>query len=134
MKQLKDIKLKKGDKLTFFDGSVVYSNEKCSPNKYFFDNEIIKIERPIKYETIYESPKPTLDQKEKEYLEAVIRPFKNRVCKISKEKLNCGIFFIKISVDEEWDIDLPTHRTDTEYKGMKLNKEYTLDELGLFKE
>lgn len=134
MEKLEGIVLKKGDKVTFFDGSVVYSNEKCSPNKYFFDNEIIKIERPVKYETIYEAPKQILDKEEKAYLENFLRPFKSNIIYIEKYISLSKNYYIKIYFNDFDNIQLPDFKKDTMYKGMELNKEYTLDELGLFKE
>lgn len=70
-----------------------------------------------------------LDEIEKEYLRAVIRPFRNRVNYIEK----CGCHeseFIEIVVNEEV-IELPFFKKNTMYKGMEQNKEYTLEELGL---
>lgn len=132
MEKLEGIVLKKGDKVTFFDGSVVYSNEKCSPNKYFFDNEIIKIERPVKYETIYEAPKPILDKEEKAYLEAVLKPYQNWLIVITKLRKYDSSEYLKIAIGAAGLIEFPQFEKDTMYKGMELNKEYTLKELGLF--
>ena len=70
-----------------------------------------------------------LDEKEKEYLRAVIRPFRDRVKYIEK----CGGYekdYIKIGVKGE-PIVFPFFKKNTMYKGMEQNKEYTLEELGL---
>ena len=80
---------------------------------------------------------PVLDEKEKEYLSAVIKPFRDRVVYIRKVKAGECKWFISIKVkgyDEEDGndyIDLPYFRENTMYKNMKGNKKYTLEELGL---
>ena len=80
--------------------------------------------------------KSILDDKEKEYLSAVIRPFKSRVITITKVEACCDPYIrIKVkSFDKEKDIDcgyLPKFKSDTMYKGMESNKDYTLKELDL---
>ena len=80
-----------------------------------------------------------LTEKEKEYLSAVIKPFRDRRVVIKKyeypqneHKNEC----IQISV-EFYDktggetISLPIFKKGSMYKGMEINKYYTLDELGL---
>lgn len=51
---------------------------------YYTKEMIAEVKRPIKYETIYKREKPILDDKEKEYLGNLIRPFKDKVILISK--------------------------------------------------
>ncbi len=94
------------------------------------DNEydIVKVERPTKYETVYER-KEILDKEEREYLSAVIRPFRNRVENIKKRR-NGNKEYIMISLDDD-DLDFPYFKRDTMYRGMESYKEYTLKELGL---
>ena len=80
--------------------------------------------------------KSILDDVEKEYLSAVIKPFRNRVKYITKFR---GVFdneFIEIGhvMDNEAElyyIELPLFKKGTMYKGMEIKKEYTLDDLGL---
>ena len=72
--------------------------------------------------------KEILDKKEKEYLSAVIRPFRNRVEYIQKKDI--GNEFIEIELDDEF-LYLPYFEKYTMYKGMELNKKYTLKELDL---
>ena len=63
--ELKDIVLEKGDKITFTDNKmdIVDSGEEGEKVKdVFFEDKIAKIERPVKYETIYEAPKKILDK------------------------------------------------------------------------
>lgn len=80
---------------------------------------------------------PILDEVEREYLSAVIRPFRNRVENISKCDGGAWVTdeqFICIQVKREKNSDfisLPWFKENTMYKGMELNKSYTLQELGL---
>lgn len=90
--------------------------------------KIIKIEEPT-YTTVYEYKPEILDEVEKRYLRGVIRPFRDKVTYIEKANAyDCS--FIRIATNEE-DIVLPHFKADAMYKGMKTNKAYTLEELGL---
>ena len=78
-----------------------------------------------------EYKEPILDDAEKRYLRGVIRPFRNMVAFI-KKTCNCaGFQWIEIAVKGNKTIALPGFKNDKMYKGMKLEKEYTLEELGL---
>lgn len=69
-----------------------------------------------------------LDDIEKEYLKAVIKPFKDRVNYIEKK----GNINEYISIDLITEtISLPYFKEGTMYKEMELNKKYTLKELEL---
>ena len=70
-----------------------------------------------------------LDDAERRYLSAVIRPFRDRVKYIKKVEGACEEY-IHIQVNKDWAI-LPHFRTGTMYKGMKPDHGYTLEELGL---
>lgn len=79
-----------------------------------------------------EYQEPVLDKVEKEYLSAVIKPFRDRVRDIEKLKFATGdLEQICIAIYCERDIFLPAFDEGIMYKGMELNKEYTLKELGL---
>lgn len=92
--------------------------------------KIIKIEEPI-YQTVYEHKEEILDEAEKRYLKAVIRPFRARMKYIMKEDINYATKeYIRIDLGREM-INLPKFDSGSMYKGMKLNKGYTLEELGL---
>ena len=76
-----------------------------------------------------------LDEAEKRYLSALIKPFKKQVISISKRSINYGEF-INIMIDEgefinPRNICLPYFIPGKMYKGMKVNREYTLDQLEL---
>ena len=80
-----------------------------------------------------------LDEKEKEYLGNVIKPFRDIVIKIAKlETITGGAFYICIFIKSNvpsalsFDtIELPAFAKDTMYKNMVINTGYTLGELGL---
>ena len=70
-----------------------------------------------------------LDDIEKEYLSAVIKPFRNKVKYIKKNHSNIGEY-ITISVFSEF-INFPYFKKNTMYKNMEIDKQYSLEELGL---
>lgn len=138
-----------GTKITFEDGKFnIRKNEewftgecpreiadlRSLKDNYGKRGKIIKIEEPI-YQTVYEYKPETLDKVEKRYLRGVIRPFRDKVKTIKKQQEirdnEEDKSFIDISVDDDADIMLPYFDTDMMYKGMKTNKKYTLEELGL---
>ena len=83
---------------------------------------------------ISEYTEPILDEAEKEYLSAVIKPFRKKVKHIVKINL-CSSpeeQFIKIVIGNLDFMNFPNFNKNTGmYKGMVTNKEYTLEELGL---
>lgn len=99
--------------------------------QFMNQGKIIKIEEP-EYKTVYECKPEILDNTEKRYLKDVIRPFRDRVNNIRKVKsyTNNKSEYIIISIGNE-NITLPYFEENTMYKGMRLNKEYTLKELGI---
>lgn len=95
--------------------------------------DIIRIDRPTKYETIYKND-GILDSTEKKYLAAVIAPFRDKVKNIAKIDKDNGKQYICIchygGLYTE-NTTLPYFKSGTMYVGMKSNKVYTLEELGL---
>lgn len=72
-----------------------------------------------------------LDDVEKRYLSAVIRPFRKRVDYIMKSSNSCcDKEYIFIRLDDDF-LSLPFFEAGTMYQGMELEKVYTLEELGL---
>lgn len=75
---------------------------------------------------------PILDEKEKAYLSAIIKPFRERVKRIEKISNNFigakQFLCIELTTDN---CTLPVFEKETMYKGMEVNREYTLEELGL---
>lgn len=75
---------------------------------------------------------PILDDVEIEYLSAVIKPFRSRVQYIVKWKI-CNDFkqFLHIELSDGDSLSFPNFKENTMYKGMKVGKYYTPEELGL---
>lgn len=90
--------------------------------------EARKVEIPTYTE--YIPPKPILDEKEKEWFD-FIKPFRNTIKYI--EKRECiGKEYARIQIIANGDvISFPAFYRDRMYKGMELDKEYSLEELGL---
>ena len=90
---------------------------------------IIKVEQPI------------LDDIEKEYLGNIIKPFKNKVIGITKYDYSTNGEYIHIKLKRTISpedyfvplecIDLPVFKRGIMYKGMELDREYSLKELEL---
>lgn len=77
-------------------------------------------------------PKPVLDEKEREYLSYVIKPFRDSVTYFYKRRYeNDELEWIKIEMKNDDVMYFPKFKKGTMYKGMELNKKYTLEELGL---
>lgn len=93
-----------------------------------------------KYE-IYIKPKSLLDETEKEFLNKYLSPFKNQIVSIQKErdgkKRGSQYRFERLRINlrvkegKRPYFCLPDFDINEMYRGMKLNKEYTLKELGL---
>lgn len=74
--------------------------------------------------------KEILNEKEKEYLGNVIKPFRDLVTYIEKSEWK-NREYIKIDIKNEAIMFFPYFETNTMYKGMEVGKGYTLTELGL---
>lgn len=81
-----------------------------------------------------EYKEPILEETERKYLSDVIRPFKKDVCTVCKKYvqscsgLSYEYLVVKLS-NERW--GFPKFVEGTMYKGMELDKEYSLEKLGL---
>ena len=84
----------------------------------------------IEVENGYIVEKEILDEKEREYLSNVIKPFRDKVEYIVKFDL-LPEEYISICLPEHETTDLPCFKRGTMYKGMEIEKKYTLEELGL---
>ena len=78
-----------------------------------------------------------LTDEEREYLKNFLRPFRNEVEFITKNKVvhadddsETNFQYLYIMLDHEY-IQLPMFKKDTMYKGMALGYDYTLKELGI---
>ena len=136
-----------GTKITFENGEVLVKDDdgnydnakhwreeldlKKLEDKFMKLGKIIKIEEP-EYKTVYESKVEILDEAEKRYLRNFITPFKNSIETIrrlyspTKKK-----DYIQIRYRDDRPTNFPYFESNTMYKGMELNKNYTLEELGL---
>lgn len=74
---------------------------------------------------------PILDKVEREYLKAVIRPFRKEVATISKFNAFDGSQYIYMEMKDRRGSNLPTFPKGTMYKGMIEGMHYSLKELGL---
>ena len=132
-----------GTKLTFEDGEVLVKDDKdIFENSGYVRNilelnnfksrilgKIIKIEEPT-YKTVYEYKPEILDEVEKKYLSNVIRPFRENVRFITKRRYwidSTEYNDISICIINNSNIVLANKM----YKGMEIEKTYTLEELGL---
>lgn len=75
-----------------------------------------------------------LTKEEKEYLSAVIKPFRDRIISIAKITTSCNnreAILITYTETSARDFRLPDFPKDTMYKNMSNGIAYTLEELGL---
>lgn len=139
----KTIKIKNLKKNYNFSGVVYtypYGYEPTTTiENYTFDIENRKqsnmlsndIDKKIKnIRIVYEFEQEILDDKEKEYLSSVIKPFKSEVVAIKKNEGENNREYIEIDLGGD-DILFPYFKKGTMYRGMEVDKEYTLEELGL---
>lgn len=143
MKKLEDIVLHKGDMVEYNDGTILFVDSSHGNRAKIFQSEDYKIKsikRPLQYKTIYEAPHEILDKEEKEYLEEFIKVWEledrlKSFIKIEVSSKICGIrqYVRAILKDDEKVMAVVPFDVDKHYKGMELDKEYTLKELGLFK-
>lgn len=75
---------------------------------------------------------PILDDVEREYLSAVIKPFRKKISYIRKSKdVSKGKKYIRIDLCDGDIMYFPYLANGAMYKGMELDRDYTLEELGL---
>ena len=107
------------------DGIVSYSkdNQNWIRNYYLLENLLIGYTEIIK--------KPILDDIERRYLSNVIKPFRDRIEYIIKNSAYSPIEWITIKYKDGGATTLPLFEKGTMYKGMEVNKKYSLEDLGL---
>lgn len=110
---------------------IVYCNHEEIHREIFNDSNSIGSAYADWLEEEYD-PK-ILTDKEKAYLSAVIKPFREDIEYIEKFKSNyVGKEYIYMMIEGNDDnCELPAFEKGTMYKGMEANKAYTLEELGL---
>ena len=104
--------------------------------KKSFDEFMVKAEQTLQ-RIKGTTPKPILDKEEKEYLEAVIRPFRIQIERIYKKHYYSDDSYDYLLFDarlhnNRYSFTLPYFEKIKKFKGMELDKAYTLEELGLF--
>lgn len=88
-------------------------------------------EKRLREWLLEEAKEPILDEAEKEYLSAVIKPFRKKVMDVVKIQYVEGKQSIRIRLSYCDCAELPYFKNNTMYKGMKVGKYYTPEELGL---
>ncbi len=79
-----------------------------------------------------EYKEPVLDDVERKYLSAVIKPFRKKIVYIKKRNdSSTGKQYIGIALDDDDAMYFPYFENDAMYKGMQVGRKYTLKELGL---
>lgn len=111
--------------------SLTYFTEDLKDADGLQENDIVKVERPVKYETVFERKEEILDGTEKKYLARVIKPFRHKVKSIMKRIEYSSLCYIKICLKNGNAAYLPSFEENSMYKGMEPNREYSLKELGL---
>ncbi len=117
-----DLKIKNDD----FEWDIVKVNNDVENSNGYLNSALYGVFKRNKW--TWEEPKEILTDKEKEYLKAVCKPFD--VEYIVKYTIFDGEEYISISLTEEV-FHLPSFEQNTMYKGMEIDREYTLEELGI---
>ena len=77
--------------------------------------------------------KHILDKQEHDYLRAVVKPYKIKSITLIGGLINVCLRFRLENNMNEW-FELPVFKKDTLYKGMEIDKEYSIQDLELDKE
>lgn len=88
-------------------------------------------EKRLREWLLEEAKEPILYDAEREYLSAVIKPFKKKVMDVVKIQYSGGRQSVRIRVSYGNCAVLPFFKNNTMYKGMEVGKYYTPEELGL---
>ena len=134
---------------------VAFSCHPCKNEKYWLwpnntESEVVSGKSAPLFQNIqWEDEGPTyiediispqiLNESERKYLSAVIKPFRDRVnciCKVDFVNFNnhegCVYQHIVIGIDDSPEVVLPLFKSGTMYKGMETGHVYTLEELGIY--
>ena len=109
----------------------------CYDSRNLYEEESSVVQKNIIIKWLdMEHTEQILDDSEKQYLSAVIRPFRDKVKYITKgsdeELWDSSDYRLMITfANEYFDMYFPSFSKDTMYKGMKLDHKYSLEELGL---
>jgi len=109
-----------------FDNFIEDLTDKARDTEY----DIIKVERPTGYETVFERKEEILDEVEKRYLRDVIRPFSKDIEIIRKITAGEKEYLMIIFKDGD-SMSFKNFKKGAMYKNMEAAKKYTLEELEL---
>ena len=115
----------KGSRIWWSDG---YISQVCSEFVPIFQNIKFGDSEPVSLEAIVHPP--ILDDAERKYLSAVIKPFRKSVISIAKSTIYGESEAICIDTEKRYMV-FPPFEKGTMYKGMKPDHGYSLEELGL---
>lgn len=135
----------KFEKEVILDNIHTFWNEDAEPTStgisldYVLNNEekeILDYLKGNKVKITIEGVKPIISSREREYLQNVINPFRDKVIGIYKYNSVLSDYEETAIVTlEDYNCShmthLPPFERVTMYKGMEVNKEYSLEELGL---
>lgn len=92
------------------------------------NSEIIEVMYPKDYYKM----NIILDKTEREYLKQFLMPFRKKVRYICKRYEFNKRASLYIALEDDESFYLPSFECDSMYKGMKINKNYTLKDLNIF--
>lgn len=92
--------------------------------KWFEENKNQKVEIEIEL----------LTKEEKDYLEGVIKPFKDIVEYIAKSNMDNNLEYLCINIKDDYHLCFPNFLKNKYYKNLEIEKKYTIEDLELFKE
>ena len=129
---LNELEIKLIDTLSGYKIKVFYKDKIIYERTYLADNDNRKLTDFFNWLEQEYKP-PILDDVEKAYLSAVIKPFRKRIEYIEKTDNYYvdGKQFLSIGLVTDDHCYLPFFKKGTMYKGMEANECYTLEELGL---
>lgn len=117
----------------FFEnvGCIEWKNNCWVKNKNLYSDKFLDQEIEIE---VKDKDETLLTLKEKEYLEGVIKPFKDKVVSISKSKMDNNLEYLCINIKDDYHLCFPNFLRNKYYKNLEIEKKYTLEDLELFKE
>ena len=129
-KEVEIIEVKKHVNIIGDNRTEIVLNEAISNEEF---EEIVNNFVDKKIKLTLETQEPILDEKERKYLSGVIRPFRDEIeCIIKKKSIDYeNKEYIIIHFKQLETAMFPYFKKGTMYKSIELNREYTLEELGL---
>lgn len=121
----------------FCDGEFCTDCKLCIQNSDCILDRLISVINALEDKCLLEHKEKILTKFEKDYLSSALHPFRKIIVTVSKHRLNNDFEYIAIRVkslretDVEENMCFPAFKIGTMYKGMELDKKYSLEELGL---